>query len=61
MNNRGLRTLLLTLAYPHRASYYDDWRHAFEASPHFDCQVQNILNLRPKRLERRLRDRKSVV
>ncbi len=61
MIKRGLRTLILTLAYPHRASYYDDWRHAFEAIPHFDCQVQNILNLRPKRLERRLRDFDAVI
>jgi hypothetical protein len=37
-----LKTLLLTLDYPSRASYYDDWRDAFAAAPEFDVTVGNI-------------------
>jgi hypothetical protein len=37
-----LKTLLLTLEYPSRASYYDDWRDAFIAAPQFDVTVRNI-------------------
>lgn len=61
LNSQRLRTLLLGLSYPHQASYYDDWRNAFETSPYFDCTVQNILNLRPKQLERQLSDYDAVV
>jgi hypothetical protein len=39
-----LKTLLLTLEYPSRASYYDDWRDAFVAAPQFDVTVRNIFN-----------------
>ena len=37
-----LKTLILTLIYPNRASYYDDWRDAFLDSPAFDCDVASI-------------------
>lgn len=37
-----MKTLLLTLEYPSRASYYDDWRDAFIAAPQFDVTVRNI-------------------
>ncbi len=39
-----MRTLLLTLEYPSRASYYDDWRDAFVRSRHFDVTVCNIFD-----------------
>jgi Glycosyl transferases group 1 len=39
-----LKTLLLTLGYPSRASYYDDWRDAFIAAPQFDVTVRNIFD-----------------
>lgn len=37
-----MKTLLLTLEYPSRASYYDDWRDAFMAARQFDVTVRNI-------------------
>jgi hypothetical protein len=43
----ALRTLVLALSYPNRASYYDDWRDAFQSSPSFDCRVENILTIKP--------------
>lgn len=39
-----MRTLLLTLEYPSRASYYDDWRDAFARAPQFDVTVRNIFD-----------------
>jgi hypothetical protein len=39
-----LKTLLLTLEYPSRASYYDDWRDGFIAAPQFDVTVRNIFD-----------------
>jgi hypothetical protein len=37
-----LKTLLLTLEYPARASYYDDWRDGFLRAPQFDVTLRNI-------------------
>ena len=48
----ALRTLVLALAYPNRASYYDDWRDSFQSSPSFDCRVENVLNTSPHLLAR---------
>jgi hypothetical protein len=42
--------LILTLANPHRASYYDDWRDAFVDNPDFDSRLLNILSQRPSDL-----------
>jgi hypothetical protein len=56
-----LRTLILTLAYPHTASYYDDWRDAFLSDPSYVCTVQNILDLSPHRLARLVDDFDAVV
>jgi hypothetical protein len=39
-----LKTLLLTVEYPSRASYYDDWRDAFVAAPQFDVTVRNVFD-----------------
>jgi hypothetical protein len=52
MRESRLKTLILALVYPHRASYYDDWRDAFATSPRFDCTTANILDLKPRDLER---------
>jgi spore maturation protein CgeB len=56
-----LRTLMLTLAYPHRASFYDDWREAFLASRQFNTTVLNILNLQPLELSRKLDDYDAII
>lgn len=40
-----IKTLILTLAYSSRASYYDDLLDAFVASDIFDCDILNIRNL----------------
>ncbi len=46
-----LRTLVLTLRYQHRASYYDDWADAFSKSPLFDADIANLMKMSPSRLE----------
>jgi spore maturation protein CgeB len=56
-----LRTLLLTLAYPHRVSYYDDWRDAFLDCPDFSCDVVSILDLKPAALARMIEDYDAIV
>src|SRR5262249_13576175 len=45
-----LRTLILTLEYPNRVSYYSDWRDAFLNSTHFICRVVNLFHYGPKKL-----------
>lgn len=37
-----MKTLLLTLEYPARASYYDDWRDGFLRAPQFHVTLRNI-------------------
>lgn len=44
-----MKTLLLTLEYPSRASYYDDWRDAFLASPLYDVECVNIFDAEGRR------------
>jgi Glycosyl transferases group 1 len=39
-----VKTLVLTLEYPSRASYYDDWRDAFLHSRLFDATICNIFH-----------------
>jgi spore maturation protein CgeB len=56
-----LRTLVLTLDYPHRVSYYDDWSDAFTTSPHFSCAVDNVLVLKPADLARDIEDYDAVI
>jgi hypothetical protein len=53
--------LILTLAYPHRASYYDDWRDAFVDNPDFDSTVLNILSLRPSDLARNIDTYDAII
>ncbi len=56
-----LRTLLLSLNYPNRVSYYDDWRDAFMGHPAFDCTELNILRLSPQRLARQLDQFDAII
>jgi len=56
-----MRTLILALEYPHRASYYDDWRDAFCDSPQLECAFANILSLQPRELARRLEEHDAVI
>jgi hypothetical protein len=44
-----VRTLVLTLEYPARASYYADWRDAFKGSSTFETTVRNILQRSARR------------
>jgi hypothetical protein len=57
-----MRTLVLTLEYPTRSSYYVDWRDAFLQSPLFASTVRNVLH-RPVRrqITREIRDYDLVV
>ncbi len=56
-----VRTLVLTLVYPSRAAYYDDWRDAFCESPEFDCQVENLLHMTPSRLAGMVEDFDAII
>ena len=42
-NDSKVKTLVLTLQYGHRASYYDDWVHAYKTSPLFEIEVINMM------------------
>jgi hypothetical protein len=57
-----LKTLLLTLEYPARASYYDDWRDAFLHAPQFVVTVRNIFDRDARsEVERTIGDYELVV
>jgi Glycosyl transferases group 1 len=60
-NPSRLRTLILTLAYPHRVSYYDDWRDAFLDSSDFSCDVVSILDLKAAALARMIEDYDAII
>lgn len=47
-----IKTLILTLVYPHKASYYDDWLDAFSEHPEFDCSIKNLLKIKPSDFEK---------
>jgi len=61
MPSHQLRTLILTLEYPNRASYYSDWSNAFSNSKHFRCQVANLFHLGPRRLGRVVDEYDAIV
>lgn len=61
MSTSRLKTLVLTLIYPNRASYYDDWKDAFVDHPAFDCTVLNIIGLEPRALAARLEEFDAIV
>ncbi len=44
-----MKTLVLTLEYPSRASYYDDWKDAFAQSRVFTVTVRNIFHREARR------------
>jgi hypothetical protein len=48
-----MKTLVLTLEYPTRSSYYEDWRDAFQQSPSFDATIRNIFHSSVRRQVRR--------
>ena len=56
-----IRTLLLSLTYPNRVSYYDDWRDAFTSHPSFDCTERNILKISPNTLTRHLDEYDAII
>jgi hypothetical protein len=57
-----VRTLVLSLEYPTRSSYYDDWRDAFAQSPLFDVTLRNILQKSTRRqIAREIGDYELVV
>jgi Glycosyl transferases group 1 len=57
-----IRTVVLTLRYGVRASYYEDWREAFESSPYFSATTFNLVRRRERRAAMRaLRDAELVV
>ena len=56
-----LRTLLLSLVYPHQASYYDDWSDAFRRSRDFDCTYANVVGLRTDRLAHLIHEHDAIV
>lgn len=55
------KTLLLTLQYDHRASYYDDWLDAFRQSPHFECTVLNLMRLAPSDLAAQIEEYDLII
>ena len=57
----AIKTLVLALRYPHRASYYDDWADAFAAAPFFATKFLNVLDLSPSRLTSELGEHDIVV
>src|ERR1700736_6152170 len=62
LRRRAVRTLVLSLEYPTRSSYYDDWRDAFAQSPLFDVALRNILQKSTRRqIAREIGDYELVV
>lgn len=60
-NDNVLRTLVLSLDYPNRASYYDDWKDAFCSHPGFRCTQANIMRLGAKSLAKLLAEHDAVI
>jgi len=56
-----IKTLILTLQYEHRASYYDDWAGAFTNSDLFDCRILNLMKIRPERLAASIEEYDLVI
>ncbi len=57
----AIQTLILSLTYPHRASYYHDWRDAFVESPEYECEEYNILRGPSSQLATSLREADLVI
>ena len=64
---RRIRTVVLTVRYGVRASYYDDWLDAFKSSPHFAITAFNLFRRDERRAairavrRRRARRRAALV
>lgn len=57
-----MRTLVLTLEYPTRSSYYDDWKDVFSGSSTFTTTVRNVLSGAGRRqIAREIGDYELVV
>ncbi|MDA7946883.1 MAG: glycosyltransferase [Hyphomicrobiaceae bacterium] len=56
-----LRTLALTLVYPHRAAYFDDWADCLTSSKYFSTEICNILDLEASALSGKLENCDLVV
>ena len=57
-----IRTVVLTVRYGVRASYYDDWLDAFESSPHFAITAFNLFRRGERRAAMRaVHDAELVV
>ena len=56
-----IKTLILTLQYDHRASYYDDWANAYTRSDLFDCEIMNLMKIEPEDLARSIEDFDLVI
>jgi Glycosyl transferases group 1 len=61
MSGLTIKTLICTLIYPNRASYYDDWCDAFVDHPRFDCSVANIIGMKPKDLAKQIEDFDAII
>jgi hypothetical protein len=62
LSESRIRAVVLTLRYAVRASYYEDWLEAFEASPHFAATSFNLLRRGERRAAvRAIRDAELVV
>lgn len=51
MRKNQIKTLILTLQYAHRASYYDDWANGFSSSEYFECTIMNLMKITPLDLQ----------
>lgn len=61
LRSSRLKTLILTLHYPHRVSYYDDWSDAFCNSRDYACTVQNIRGLRQSALASQIDNYDAII
>ena len=53
MRESRIRTVVLTVRYGVRASYYEDWLDAFAASPLFSTTSYNLFNRGERRAAKR--------
>lgn len=56
-----IRTVILTVRYGTRVSYYDDWREAFEGSPFFAATTFNLFRRGERRAAMRAVERAELV
>lgn len=61
MRTSRLKTLILSLIYPTRVSYYDDWRDAFLDHPGYDCRIGNIMALKPAELAGMMEEFDAII